>query len=192
MQWVVAMWDSAGTCAWRQPQGTLSMKNQPKEILPADLWWLEQRRSFQGQVREDGRHIFSQCLCNYTKGTGTDTPGCSCFLPRIPACSYLLRTVTDSYFGGKAVAILRLQTKICMKNMEVFWLFTHVFQASYVLFPQLKFTMYIRDSQKWGRESQEWYFIKGELVFQLHIYLYLFISTARRRCCLDPPWPGRP
>lgn len=34
------------------------MKNQPKEILPADLWWLEQRRSFQGQVREDGRHIF--------------------------------------------------------------------------------------------------------------------------------------
>lgn len=58
MQWVVAMWDSAGTCAWRQPQGTLSMKNQPKEILPADLWWLEQRRSFQGQVREDGRHIF--------------------------------------------------------------------------------------------------------------------------------------
>lgn len=135
---------------------------------------------------------FSQCLCHYTKGTGADTPGCSCFLPRIPACSYLLRTVTDSYFGGKAVAILRLQTKICMKNMEVFWLFTHVFQASYVLFPQLKFTMYIRDSQKWGRESQEWYFIKGELVFQLHIYLYLFISTARRRCCLDPPWPGRP
>lgn len=39
------------------------MKNQPKEILPADLWWLEQRRSFQGQVREDGRHIFpSACV----------------------------------------------------------------------------------------------------------------------------------
>lgn len=35
----------------------------PKEILPADLWWLEQRRSFQGQVKEDERHVFpSACV----------------------------------------------------------------------------------------------------------------------------------
>lgn len=39
------------------------MRNQPREILLADLWWLEQRRSFQGQVREDGRHVFlSACV----------------------------------------------------------------------------------------------------------------------------------
>lgn len=35
---------------------------------------------------------------------------------------------------------------------------------------------------------REDFFIKGELIFQWYFYLYVFISTAFRKCSLEPPW----
>lgn len=49
------------------------MRNRQKEILSANLWWLEQRRSFQGQDSEDGRQVLPSALVPYTNCSGPDT-----------------------------------------------------------------------------------------------------------------------
>lgn len=181
----------------------LRMRNRQKEILSAKLWWLEQRRSFQGQDREDGRQVLPSALVPYTKCSGPDTPVCwmqsstqGARLQMVVNMNKARQASANfsglpqmSTWGWMAVVILRLQPKIYLKSTNVSWLFHLHFPGHLCFASTVKIhCMHLRFWKMMKRNPRKDFFIKGELIFQWYFYLYVFISTAFRKCLLEPPW----